>query len=46
MDAAELAANPLRAEYVIRDLNADPILPFCGLPRRDLPGNYGHWKTV
>jgi SAM-dependent methyltransferase len=28
MNAAELAANPMLAEYVVRDLNADPILPF------------------
>lgn len=28
MNAAELAANPLATERVVRDLNADPALPF------------------
>jgi SAM-dependent methyltransferase len=28
MNATELAANPMLAEYVVRDLNADPVLPF------------------
>ena len=28
MNAAELAANPLATEQVVRDLNADPRLPF------------------
>src|SRR4051794_8910866 len=32
-ERVELAANPMLAEYVVRDLNADPILP---LPRREL----------
>ncbi len=29
MNAAELAANPMLAEYVVHDLNADPSLPFA-----------------
>jgi SAM-dependent methyltransferase len=29
MNTAELHANPLLAEYVVHDLNADPILPFA-----------------
>lgn len=29
MNAAELAANPMLAEHVVRDLNADPTLPFA-----------------
>ncbi|MGI8456996.1 MAG: class I SAM-dependent methyltransferase [Propionibacteriaceae bacterium] len=29
MNAAELAANPLATEAVVRDLNADPTLPFA-----------------
>jgi SAM-dependent methyltransferase len=28
MNAAELAANPALAEWVVHDLNADPVLPF------------------
>ena len=28
MNAAELQANPMLAEYVVHDLNADPSLPF------------------
>jgi SAM-dependent methyltransferase len=28
MNAAELAANPMLSQYVVHDLNADPILPF------------------
>lgn len=28
MNAAELAANPVLAEHVVRDLNTDPTLPF------------------
>jgi SAM-dependent methyltransferase len=28
MNAGELAANPAMAEHVVRDLNADPTLPF------------------
>lgn len=28
MNAAELAANPMLAEHVVRDLNIDPTLPF------------------
>ena len=28
MNAAELRANPLPAEHVVHDLNADPVLPF------------------
>jgi SAM-dependent methyltransferase len=28
MNAAELAGNPLAGERVVRDLNADPVLPF------------------
>jgi SAM-dependent methyltransferase len=28
MNAAELAANPMLSQYVVRDLNADPTLPF------------------
>jgi SAM-dependent methyltransferase len=29
MNEAELAANPAAAEYVVHDLNADPVLPFA-----------------
>ncbi len=28
MNAAELGANPMLAEHVVHDLNADPVLPF------------------
>ena len=28
MNATELAANPVMAEHVVQDLNADPVLPF------------------
>ncbi len=28
MNAAELDANPMATEHVVRDLNADPVLPF------------------
>jgi SAM-dependent methyltransferase len=28
MNAAEPAANPMLSQYVVHDLNADPILPF------------------
>jgi SAM-dependent methyltransferase len=30
MNRAELAANPMAAERVVHDLNADPVLPFAG----------------
>ncbi|MBC8093358.1 MAG: methyltransferase domain-containing protein [Pseudonocardia sp.] len=29
MNAAELAANPMLAQHVVRDLNVDPTLPFA-----------------
>jgi SAM-dependent methyltransferase len=29
MNTAELQSNPMLAEYVVHDLNADPILPFA-----------------